>query len=432
MVHLTALLSSRRREERGALAVVVAVSTVMLFVLAALVVDLGLARDTRRQAQNSADAAALAAGTALYTLGKTPDFGAAVDAAKEYATANFGVTEADWASCTDAAMPAGWFSDATTPCISFNSLTAPTQVRVVIPNREVSTPLAAVIGTSEVQVSAYAHMSIKPNTKVRCALCILGPGPHDLQNGDVRVAGGDVHFNGSVSVGPNGLVATNGTITVEGTAGGSLSQYTPDPVTGQPKIEDPLNFMKAPDYTGFTVLPDGTNPCTGGPGVYGSFSGTCTSLPAGLYVITDKWSFSGTHSLAGTGVTLYFTCENPSGSGARPCSYPGEQGGQFDASGNGVMSITAPTTGQTKGLAVMYDRYNTSDLRLTGNGASTYTGTIYAPAATLDYRGQALGTPDSLIVVGGLAFKGGNATLDATYDESNNVDMPPTDLHLSK
>ena len=40
---------------------------VVLFVVAALVVDLGLARDTKRQSQNTADAAALAAGNKLYT-----------------------------------------------------------------------------------------------------------------------------------------------------------------------------------------------------------------------------------------------------------------------------------------------------------------------------------------------------------------------------
>lgn len=126
--------------ERGAAAVMVAVFTsAILFVLAALVVDLGLARDTRRQAQIAADASALAAGNAMYpdTTG-VPHFTPAVLAAREYAAKNLGITDTDWGSCTDsgklAHVPAS-----STPCISFNSATRPTQVRVRIPTRVVKT-----------------------------------------------------------------------------------------------------------------------------------------------------------------------------------------------------------------------------------------------------------------------------------------------------
>ncbi len=56
----------------------------------------------RRHAQNAADAAALAAGNALYLSGTpTPDVAGAVAAAKGYAARNFGVTDADWATCSD-------------------------------------------------------------------------------------------------------------------------------------------------------------------------------------------------------------------------------------------------------------------------------------------------------------------------------------------
>jgi Flp pilus assembly protein TadG len=56
----------RRRDESGAIAVLVAFSATLLFVLAALVVDLGLARDDHRASQNAADASALAATNVLY------------------------------------------------------------------------------------------------------------------------------------------------------------------------------------------------------------------------------------------------------------------------------------------------------------------------------------------------------------------------------
>ncbi|MGH3318124.1 MAG: pilus assembly protein TadG-related protein [Nocardioidaceae bacterium] len=425
MVRVTGTPARHRRDESGALAIIVAVSAVMIFVLAALVVDLGLARDTDRQAQNSADAAALAAGNALYTVGKTPHFDAAVTAAKEYAAANFGVVEDDWVTCTDSGAlsyrPSGG-----TPCISFDSATAPTEVRVIVPPRTVDTPLAGVIGSTSVDVSAVAQMKLRPDAPARCALCVIGAGPHDLQNGDVVVQGGDVHFNGNVSVGPNGLVATDGSITVQGSAGGGYDRYDPDPLQGQPAMPDPLAFMPPIAYD---HLPLGSQPCSFGSGRYGAFSSSCSALPGGLYVITGEWKFTGDEDLIGSGVTLYFTCG--SAAAPRPCA-PGEAGGWLNAAGNGNIRITAPSTGATRGLAIVYDRNNKSPLHLTGGSGSAYSGTIYAPASTLDYRGNGAGTTDSLIVVGGLAFSGDNATLRPSYDGESNVEMPPSELHLSQ
>ncbi len=53
------------RDERGAVAVVSAVLATVLFVVAALVIDLGMARDMRQQDQIAADASALAGASAL-------------------------------------------------------------------------------------------------------------------------------------------------------------------------------------------------------------------------------------------------------------------------------------------------------------------------------------------------------------------------------
>ena len=70
----------------------------------------------------------------------------------------------------------------------------------------------------------------------------------------------------------------------------------------------------------------------------------------------------------------------------------------------------------------MYDRYNTADMLLVGNGASTVSGTIYGVNATLDLRGN--GGTDvpfaSLIVVGGVNFSGNNATLNVAFDSTKN------------
>ncbi len=99
-------MSRKWRDDAGAVAVMTAVLAVVMLSLAALVVDLGMARDSRRQAQNTADAAALAAANALYAtrapnLNQPGDFDAAVDAAKSYAAENYGTTESEWSGCVN-------------------------------------------------------------------------------------------------------------------------------------------------------------------------------------------------------------------------------------------------------------------------------------------------------------------------------------------
>ena len=56
-----------------------------------------------------------------------------------------------------------------------------------------------------------------------------------------------------------------------------------------------------------------------------------------------------------------------------------EEGGALDHSGNGNLAITAPTVDPYKGMAIWYDRANAATIRMTGNGASGYTGTLYPP-----------------------------------------------------
>ena len=127
---------------------------VVLLIIAALVVDLGLARDTRRQSQNAADASALAGGNVLYpstggcSLGSIPItppcYADAVDEATAYALKNFQVSAADWASCSD---PQRYYSlPGRTQCISFtdDTLTSsrptqPTRIKVLVPVRNVRT-----------------------------------------------------------------------------------------------------------------------------------------------------------------------------------------------------------------------------------------------------------------------------------------------------
>ena len=428
----------RHAQESGAIAIVMSISAVMLFVMAALVVDLGHARDVRRQAQNAADASALAAGNAMYLAGAA-DLTAATNAAKLYAAENFGISAGDWSSCSDPS-PLG-YRPGNAGCISYDSGTHPTEVRVVIPKRTVSTPLGSVVGTSEVNISAKANARILPG--LPCVICVLGTGIHDIQNGNIVVNPGDnrnVHFNGTLDDRNNGgISAVGGSITVEGSTSGLSGNYNPTPVNA-PRIQDPLAHLVIPP-AGISTLTVKTNPCgagsTNGPGKYADFSNVTNAcvLQPGLYVITGSTHLSGQTKInAMAGVTLYFTCGTPT---TPTVCASGATGGELLMTGqNTALDIAAPTSGPTKGIAILSDRENkgTFDFRGGGGGATQTEsiGTIYAKSGTLNYRGNTQGLSlNSLVVVGDLAFNGNPSSFDARYDEDMNAEPPLGSLQLS-
>lgn len=417
------------------MAILTAVLATVLFMTAALVVDLGLARDTRRQAQNAADAASLAAVNVLYGTGTTPRFAEAVQAAKTYAELNFGVAAAEWAACAD--VDGLRHVSPETRCVSFQNAnnaaldqTRPDTVRVRIPARNVPMALGGLAGVSSISVGSLAEAALAFSTTPDCALCVLGPSGHHLQNGDVSVEGGNVHFNGSLAANANGSVTTDKRITVQG--GVSGGSYSPAAATGQPAVSDPLAFMPMPNTAG---LQQRSNPCTQGPGLYGSHSfpnGSCTLSP-GLYVIAgagSTWTANGEAQVTGVGVTLYFTCGTPSY--PADCS-PGGSGGTLDMAGSSTFRIEAPTSGPLQGLAIVYDRNNNSTMKIVGSAGNAITGTIYAPAATLQLNGNGcISALKSMIVVKDIVMHGDPSCLTSRYNRSHNVLLPPQELHLSR
>jgi hypothetical protein len=423
------------RDESGAIAVLVGITAAALFVVAALVVDLGLARDTRRQSQNAADASALAAANVLYPAGtcKPPGVGSppcitdAVDAAKSYAATNFAVTDADWARCTSA--PAGFVVPAGAPtCISFDSLAKPTKVWVVMPVRDVKTGFGVLAEVKNVPVSSAARAVVVPGGSASCGLCLLGSGDHYIQTGDIVVSDTDVQANGNLGTQHvNGhLTVTGGVVSVEGSASGNIS---PAAQTGAGTLTDPLAGIELPASTNsYFNIPTGlrTNICSQGPGFYKNPSvGSNCVLQPGLYVITGTLKLAGNKSIDATaGVTLYFTCgTSPVPS---PCADGGEDGGSMTYTGNATLSIHAPATGPTKGLAIVSDRNNTSDIEFKGNGAGSLIGTVYAASGAFGFRGNGAGASmDALIVVNDVVLKGNPSAMSLVYGESTNVELPP-------
>lgn len=432
-------VSRRRTDEGGVIAILVALVTCfVLFGIAALVVDLGLARDTKQASQIASDASALAAATALYPdRTGTPDFVGAVAAAKAYAQKNFGVDPSTgWSGCVDAGAQT-YKPDPGNQCISFDAAAAPTKVRVVMPTQSVRAAFGVVYGVSTYTISTGARAVVASPVSGSCALCFLGNVA--TNNSDFTVSGGSIAVDGNITSGPNS-VWTAGGILVAGTINGldpdtyTSSNYSPHPQQTAP-FADPFASLAMP-ATPAQVRGNVTG-CNGTiqPGVYGIVSlgnnDTCTLAP-GLYVITGLWQ-EGNHSLlkSSGGVTLYFTCGTTAAVRACLDTDIAGTGGRLDAK-NGALSIAAGAPGYT-GFAIIYDRKNPNALALQGNGGTEVTGGIYAPNAMMTFNGTStFGVNGGPVVVRSADGVGNGSGISVTNATSTNLTSDPSPASLDR
>jgi hypothetical protein len=283
-----------------------------------------------------------------------------------------------------------------------------------MPRREVSAFFGGVVGRSTIPVGSSAQTKLRDT--VTCALCFLGS--VDGNNADFTVTGGSIAVNGDVSFKSNSKWKASA-IRVVGTASGA--QFDPDPPTKTPSFGDPFaSSLTLPlDTTGLQAK---SNPCTGGAGLYAAFDdfpkkGQCVLKP-GLYVITGTWSMKNNDTLKGSGVTLWV--RGPSG--------------YLDFKNSNV-DIQAPvvgkaTDGAKEGFAIIYDRDNPKPITIQGNGTTSITGIVYAPASNLDFNGTSdFGFKGGPIIAKGVDKANGNhATVTITDAVDTTVKRLPQHL----
>ena len=152
------------QNERGASAVVVAVTMFVLFGFVAFAVDMGMARVQVRQDQTAADAAALAA------VGVLNDGGTREEAASaairiswenlKGSAPSLAAWTTTWQSCSDTNRDTSVYTvTATAPvstnCISFKSDNS--RVRIRIPTVDVDSHVAKLLGVSSIGTAAAAE-----------------------------------------------------------------------------------------------------------------------------------------------------------------------------------------------------------------------------------------------------------------------------------
>ncbi|WP_157581520.1 TadE/TadG family type IV pilus assembly protein [Phycicoccus sp. Root563] len=431
-------MSRRRRSagERGAVAMMVALLAIPVSILAGLTIDFGMTFAKRQALASGADSGALAITNqlrqmVLANLSTYPTCASVLATDPTSTTAkSTAVNFINRNSQYGESVPASQVS-ANLSCQG-NYLVADVTVDTSVP-----TALGGLVGVNSLRANRSAQSVLKLSTKADCGLCILGNNNHDIQNGNVVINAGNVAFNGNAGSGPNGEVnvtTSGGTTSIEGTwLYPSKGDWTPQPLQGQPTMDDPLaDLPMPPSMAGLTKK---TNICSDGPGIYTSLAPNTSpcNIGGGMYVITGGTHYSGQTDLVATGATLYFTCADASGM-PRECA--AGEGAGADFTGQATLGVSAPTTTVNSGvpkIAILADRNYSGTLSFRGNPVGGITGTIYTVGATLDIRGNGdTTTLTSLLVVKDLTFSGNNATLNITYDGVFNQPPTPVSTRLTR
>jgi hypothetical protein len=251
---------------------------------------------------------------------------------------------------------------------------------------------------------------------------------------------GDLNVSGNASVSISGLIqvdsrsatavqaSDNATITssaihvVGGVHTSGSATFSVTPVTGSASVFDPEAGLAVP--TGGTnqgsVNLGGNQSQTINPGVYGqiSVSGNARlTMNPGTYVLAGGgFSVTGNAGVTGNGVMLYNAGSNYGTTGS------GGNFGGITLSGNGTISLTAPTTGIYAGVLIFQERDNNRAVSLSGNGvAGLNGGLIYAPQALLNISGNAQLRHSPLIVGQSQLSGNGSSTLTNGADSTNNT-----------
>jgi hypothetical protein len=382
------------RDDRGAIAVLVAVFALVMFGLAAIVVDLGMVRVTKADVHAAADAASLAGAAALYDEpSTTPRLAAAVTAVKDSAERN-GTARSEWDACS-AAVSGPWVASAATTCIMFDSSSSPRRVRVVIPPRRVDAAFGGLLGYSGTDTTAESVAQARDRSMQDCSLCI--DDFLDVDNdGDVLVDG-----DGSIMA-RDGEVDSGATLRLTAAAeaaGGGIgfeddpnprppsNRYSPQPE--EATHSDPFAGSTRPLLPGNNV----TNvTCGSGSLLVGrayrnvTISGPCT-ISNGTLFVTRRLRVNSGATLTGSNASIYIACRD--GSDARWCGGGGTSEGWMDIRSGGRVSLAGGSLfAASRTVAIYQDPSNDRTITVRGQ-LGTSGGGLYSRVADLSVTGSA-------------------------------------------
>jgi hypothetical protein len=456
---LTVRADRFRRDDRGLVLVIFGLVLTVLLILAALVVDVGYARQQARHAAASSDAAALAGAQYLPLAG--PDAAAAIEVkaqAASYAASNIiGSPQSPTAAGCGAGVPA----NSTCYTVDDASITVATPYALaggppsfglvyVKICRPTDSYFGGVVDFDGANVCREA-VARRVNVTGGFGFGLVALHPTDCKamefagnSETVLSSNGAVMVNSACSNTNNGALNASGSswdliasfIGVVGTA--TLAPCAPPantnctttvPTTGISHFDDPLGHIPEPSSNP-ADYPARTCPSTTGPQgdhvmLPGYYPSTCSFTRSGdnvifrpgFYYFADGFDFRG-----GT-----ITCRNEDGSLCTDGVTLYNAGGSITLNGNGQTHLPPPSSGPYEGITIFQARSNTNEVKI--NGTADFTmGTIYAPAAHLKFNGT--GGGDQVNVTG--LVVGSTIDISGTFDFNINVPLdgpvtPPAD-----
>lgn len=401
--------------QRGQALIIIVGAIIGMIAIVALAVDGGNAFSDRRHAQNAADTAALASALAK-------------------------VSEQDWlAAGMDRAASNGYINDGIRSTVTINNPPSASDcnptgsvspyvgddeyIQVIILSH-LDTYFAPVIGVDQVHNCVEAIARAKPAVTAPIVLgnAMVSLNQHDCKafyvqgNAIGTVTGSGVFVNSDCSSGAFQAFDASGSslltapgICVVGGATYATGHVIPPP---QPNCGEQLPYP--PEYIWPTPTCSSVATQSGGIITPGSIpatwiSGTVTLQP-GIYCISGDLKVNAHDHITGHGVLLYFI------------------DGGIKFNGNGVLDLSAPTTGDYAGLLIYLPLTNSSDVEILGSSLNSYAGTILAPASNFTITGDGSAAAiNSQIIANTITLIGGS-NITVHYDDNSNYDitLPPS------
>lgn len=403
-----------KKSEKGQALVLIVLAIIGLIGITGLTIDGGIAYSDRRNAQNAADTAALAAGRAF-------------------------IREEAWVTAGLTLAAANGYNDNSTT--NFVEIYKPPTSGLYAGNDE----YIQVIITSHVKTTFGRVLGITQMTNNVNAVARVVPTQYvNMFNGHAMVSlnASDCHaftFQGTADT-----VITGSGIFVNSNCNGSGNQAAYFSQSGSADlyasslcavggIVDNGAFEGA-EYSGPANCPPFTDPASmynypipscpvnavqsGNTLSPGNYSGTfppsgVTSLQSGVYCVSGNFRMSGNDTLNGSNVIIYMINGDVRWQG-------------------GTITLSAPTSGPFDGLLLYLPYTNSNEITINGNVTHNLTGTILAPASHITINGTSGSTINGQII-GDTIDTGGTGQVTINYDANQNYEaQTPPYLELTQ
>ncbi len=409
--------------ERGQVLVIIAVAIIGLVGITGLAIDGSRAYSDRRQAQNAADTASLAAALAYV---KNPD-GDFKSIGYSRAASN-GFDDNETSNDVIVNHPPENLPNAPSPYAG-----NPDYVQVIITSH-LETLFGRVVGIEQLTNTVEAVARVYPSeyTEMFFGNAVVGLAPDACKaityqgNADTTLTGGGIFVNSdcpdaaffnhssAAALDAPSLTSVGGVEYKEGALNvpsiNTGAQAFPYPPT---HIVLPNIACKDDDGNEVNAAVDGD---TMSPG---NWSGTfppsgVTDLESGVYCVNGDFKLNASDVLIGHDVVISM-----------------ESGG-VTWNGGATIQLDAPESGPFKGLLLYLPITNSNVIKINGNGDSKFAGTILAPASPIQINGTGGADGFHCQVVGYTVDISGTSSMDIRYNDSENYNaLTPQSIELT-